>query len=387
MGAILATLLFFFQLPAGNEFFEKGQYAEAAAALEKIPQGERTAYSMNRLGVSYHMVNKLREAEAAYKDAVKRDPKYADAYNNLGSLYYSRKNFGEAERYFRQALEADAESLASNKNIRAVRFARENGRLAREGAIETEKTKPLLIDERQNDSLTVVNLMPAKSLEQALLHEKRADSFMARKMYDDAVIEYRKAVTIDKYNASTANRLGLAYHQSQKIKEAELNYREALKLNPYYINALNNLGTIEYVKKNYDRALDQYRKALKLRPRSSTILHNVGACLFAMERFDEGLAVYKEALKIDPQLFEHLTGFGTIIQTTTRTDGMQSFYLAKVFASNGDIDRTISHLYRAIENGFKDANKIKAEPAFQGMLEDERFVKLLQSMAPAPGVK
>lgn len=390
MGAIFAILVLFGQIQSGNELFEKGQYAEAAAAYERTPQADRSAMSMDRLGVSYHLLNKLKEAEAAYKDALKRDPKYSEAYNNLGALNYSRKNFGEAERQFRLALEADAEHVAAKKNLRAVRYARENGRAARESALVAEKVKPLLIDERSIDSLVVVNLMAAKDLEAALLHERRADSFMARKLYDDAVIEYRKSVTLDKYNASTVNRLGLAYHQSQKIKDAEGYYREAIKLNPFYIEALNNLGTIEFVKKNYDRALEHYRKALKLRPQSSTILHNVGACLFAMERFEEGFQVYQQALRIDPQLFDHLSGFGTIIQTTGKQDSMQNFYLAKIFAGAGDIDRAISLLYRAYENGFKDTAKLKAEPAFASLLEDERFLKLLQTMTsdkPAPGSK
>jgi len=381
MGSILAILFLFAQAPSGDELFEKQRYADAAAEYEKIPSAQRSAATDNRLGISYHLINRLKEAEAAYREAIKLDPKASDARNNLGALYYSRKNFGQAERYFRQALEADAESNAARKNLRATRYARENGRQARETAIEAEKTNALLIDNRTLDALTVMMLLPPKDIDEALIHEKRADSFMARKMYEDAIIEYRKAVAIDKYNASTVNRLGLAYHQSQNMREAEASYREALKLNPYYIEALNNLGTIEFVKKNYDRALDQYQKALKLRPESSTILHNVGACLFAMERFEEGLVVYRHALSIDPHLFDHIAGFGTLIQTTNRNDSMQNFYMAKMFADAGDKDRAISLLYKAYESGFKDIQKIKSEPSFSGLLEDERFQKLIQTMA------
>jgi len=335
---------------------------------------------LNRLAVSYHLLNKLREAETFYKEAIRKDSKYSDAYNNLGALFYTRKNFGEAERQFRQALEVDPESSAAKKNLRATRYARENGRKARDVAIDAEKLKPLLIDDRVMDSISVFMLMPSKEQEQATLHEKRGDSFGARKMFEDAIIEYRKSIAIDKYNGATMNRLGLAYHQAQHVKEAEQSYREALKLNPYDPNARNNLGTIEFAKKNYERALDQYRTALKLRPQSSTVLHNVGACLFAMERFEEGLQVYRAALKIDPQLFDHVSGFGTIIQTTNRNESMQSYYLAKVFAGAGNKERAISLLYKAYEGGFKDVQKIKAEPAFSDLLEDERFLKLMQTM-------
>jgi Tfp pilus assembly protein PilF len=394
MGRILAVLIVFSAslhaqssgpVQTANELFDKGQYAEAVAAIQAVPAAERSSSTLNRLAISYHLLNKLREAETAYRDAIRKDAKFSDAYNNLGALFYSRKNFGEAERQFRMALETDSESLAAKKNLRSARYARENGRKARDMAVDMEKLRPLLIDERTHDSLTVQFLMPQKELEEATAHKNRGDSFMARKMYDDAIIEYRKSFLIDRYNALTANLLGLAFHQSMKTKDAETNYREALKINPYYVEALNNLGTIEFAKKQYSRAMDQYNKALKIRPTSATILHNVGACLFAMERYEEGLKVYKDALAIDPKLFEHMAGFGTIIQTAGRNDSMQNFYLAKVFAGMGDKDRAISLLYKAVENGFRDTKKLKGEPAFTELQTDERFLKLMETMAAQPG--
>ena len=52
----------------------------------------------------------------------------------------------------------------------------------------------------------------------------------------------------------------------------------------------------------------------------------------------------------------------------------------------GDKDRAISLLYRAVENGFRDAKKLKDEPAFSELQTDERFLKLVETMAAAqPG--
>jgi tetratricopeptide (TPR) repeat protein len=365
----------------GNEFFKQGQYTEALSEYEKLPQAEKNAAILNRMGISYHLLNRLKEAEAAYNTAIRRDQALSEAYNNLGVLYYSRKTFGEAERQFRRALEQNPDSSTAKSNLRAARHARENGRRARDLAAEFEKERPLLVEQRLDDQLSARILIPQKDLEQANLHDKRGDSFLARKMFEDAIIEYQKALEIDRYNASIVNRLGLAYHQSQKLREAEQQYRDALRLNPVFIEALNNLGTVEYTNKRYNQALEQYNKALKIRPESPTILQNVGACLFAMERFDEGVKVYQHALAIDPQLFEHISSFGTLIQTAHRNDSMLNFYLAKVFATSGDKDRAISYLYKAYEEGFKDREQIKAEPAFMILVEDERFIKLMETMA------
>ena len=378
--ALLSTHVFG-QAAIGNEKFDQKQYADAAAAYQNIPPGQRDAGILNRLGISYHILNRIRDAENAYKAALRLDSQDSDANNNLGALYYAQRKFSDAERQVRKALEHSPDNTIMRLNLRASRYARENAKNARVVADTLSKDNAVLVEKREGDLLQVLVLMPAKDLETATLHERRGDSFFARKMYEDAIIEYRKSIALDRYNASTLNRLGLVYHQSQRLNEAEQSYREALKQNPFYLEALNNIGTVAYVRKDYDHAMEHYNKALKIRPESPTILLNIGACLFAMERYDEGYKAYQRALEIDPKAFDHSSGFGTLIQTSQRNESTLNFYLAKVFAGNGDKDRAISYLYKAVEEGFKDAEKIKAEPAFALLTEDERFVKLMEALS------
>ena len=371
------------QAAAGNEKFEQKQYAEAAAAYEKVPAAERNAGLMNRLGISYHLLNRFKEAEVEYKAAIAKEPTLSEPINNLAILYYSQRRFSEAERQVRRALEHNPESAILRFNLRASRYARENSKKAREVADSVASENPNLIGRGEGDLLQALILMPPKDVETATLYERRGDSFFARKMYEDAIIEYQKSIAIDRYNASTANRLGLVYHQAQKINDAERYYREALKQNPLYFEALNNIGTLEYARKQYSRAMDQYSKALKVRPQSATVLLNIGACLFAMERYDDGFQFYDRALAIDPKAFDRsaVSGFGTLIQTSQRNEAAMNFNLAKVFAKNGDKDRAISYLYKAAEEGFKEIEKIKNEPAFAGLIEDERYTRLMEAMA------
>jgi tetratricopeptide (TPR) repeat protein len=157
-----------------------------------------------------------------------------------------------------------------------------------------------------------------------------------------------------------------------------------LKQNPYYLEVLNNIGTVEYVRQRYGRAMDQYAKALKIRPQSPTILINMAACLFDMKRYDEAYTAVAAALEIDPKLFDRQAGgFGTLIQTSRRSDPTVYFYYAKVLASMGDKDRAMSYLNRAVEEGFTEFEKIRTEPAFKILSEDERFLKLMD-MAVTP---
>ena len=370
----------FGQAAAGNEKFDQKQYADAANAYERIPAAQRDVAIYNRLGISYHLTNQLKAAENAYRAALRLQSDNGDVLNNLAALFYSQRKFSDAERQVRRAMDKNPENGLMRLNLRAARYARENTKNARDLA-NNLTNNPLLIERREGDLLQMQILMPAKDLEEASTHEKRGDSFFARKLYEDAIIEYKKAIALDRYNASTLNRLGLVYHQSQKLAEAERYYREAYKQNPYFLEVLNNIGTVEYARQRYESALDQYQKALKIRPESPTILLNMGACLFDMKRYDEALEATRHALEIDPRVLEKVAGFGTLIQTSRRSDPTVSFYYAKIYAAQGDKERAISYLNRALDEGFKEFDKIKSEPAFKALAAEEGFLKLMDRIA------
>ena len=48
------------------------------------------------------------------------------------------------------------------------------------------------------DHVGVYSLVPSKAQAEAMDHLGRGDLFMARKLYEDAVIEYRKAIAADR---------------------------------------------------------------------------------------------------------------------------------------------------------------------------------------------
>jgi tetratricopeptide (TPR) repeat protein len=383
MGRFLAVFLLFSasafgQAAAGNEKFEQKQYADAAKAYERIPAAQRTSEAYTRLGLSYHLLNQFKGAETAYQAAIRLKPGNAVALNNLAALYYSQRKFSDAEREIRRALEKDPENNVMRSNLRAARYARENTKNAREVADSLAKDSPLLVRKVDGDALELKILMAPKDVDEASLHERRGDSYFARKLYEDAVIEYRKSVTLDRYNASTLNRLGLVYHQIQKLNDAERYYREALKQNPYFVEVLNNLGTVEYARQRYESAMDEYQRALKIRAESPTVLLNMGACLFDLKRYDEAMKATQRALELDPKLLDRTAGFGTLIQMSRRNDPTVSFYYAKIYATQGEKERAISYLNRALDEGFTDYDKIRTEPVFRILAMEEGYAKLLE---------
>src|SRR5579884_2771426 len=157
MARLVAFLLLFApavfgQATAGNERFDQKDYEEAIKAYEKIPAAMRDATILNRLGLSYHLLNRLRQAENAYKGAVSRDSKNGAFANNLAALYYSQGKFSDAEKQMLRAVERSPDNPVIRQNLHAARYAQENTRAAREVARSVfAKSNPLLVEKRDGN--------------------------------------------------------------------------------------------------------------------------------------------------------------------------------------------------------------------------------------------
>lgn len=209
----------------------------------------------------------------------------------------------------------------------------------------------------------------------ALTPELRGDIMMARKMYREAIDFYRPEA---EKNALLANKTGIAYHQLQDLQNAEKWYRRAVKLNPKYPEAINNLGTVYYAKKSFRRAVNQYRHALRLTPNSASVLSNLGTAYFARKQYDDAMKAYADAIAIDPAIFDQHSSQGVLVQERTVEERAGYFYiLAKTCAKAGMTDRSLQYIRKALENGFKDRDKFKAEPEFSALQDNMEFQEIL----------
>ncbi len=210
-----------------------------------------------------------------------------------------------------------------------------------------------------------------------LTPEMRGDIMMARKMFREAVDMY---ASTGQDTAIIANKIGIAYHQMTELDMARKYYQRAIKLDPKYSEAINNLGTIFYAKKNYRKAVSQYNKALKLKPSAASIYSNLGTAQFARKKYKQALEAYDIALSIDPEVFEHRGSHGVLLQERSVEERAKfHFYLAKTYAKAGAVERALTYIRKALEEGFKERDKFQSEPEFAKMKELPEFQQLMAS--------
>jgi len=207
-----------------------------------------------------------------------------------------------------------------------------------------------------------------------LTPENRGDIFMARKMYLDAIEEYKKMPE----TAVNLNKTGIAYHQMLQLRVAQRYYQKAIKLDPNYSEAVNNLGTVFYANRNYGRAVRLYRKALKIAPNAASVYSNLGTAYFARKDYKEAMEAYQEALKLDPDVFEHRSSFGVLLQEQTVEERSRFHnYLAKLYAQSDKTDLALLYIRKALEEGFKERKRFLEEPEFAKLRDNAAFKELM----------
>jgi tetratricopeptide (TPR) repeat protein len=196
---------------------------------------------------------------------------------------------------------------------------------------------------------------------------------VARGRYAAAVAEYLHALEVQPYDASVHNKLGICYQQMQNDSLARREYDRALELDPGYAEVWNNVGTLEQSRKRFKGAVRAYKKAIEAKPGLATPWKNLGNAYLALGQAEQAFEAYQEAFRLDPTILESQ---GPGIPAAGIDAATQSFYLAKLLATNGQTDAAIEFLRRARESGFRDFDRVRNDPAFKAVVADPRFAEI-----------
>lgn len=204
--------------------------------------------------------------------------------------------------------------------------------------------------------------------------------FLAKNKRDaEATIIYENLLRRDQRKQSILwNKIGIAYHQMLDLPAASRCYRESSSVDPLYAEARNNLGAAYHAQRQFSRAIAEYKKALAVAPYSASIHSNLGTAYLASKDYEKASLHYARAIEIDPMIFERQGGQGTILQERGIEDRASlHFYLSKVYARKGDLDRSLVYMRKALEEGFKDRKKFVEDEDFAALQAIPEFQTLL----------
>ena len=109
----------------------------------------------------------------------------------------------------------------------------------------------------------------------------------------------------DKYQlAMGLNNLGANYVNKDMLDEAIVQFKRALTIKPDLAEARNNLGVAFCRQKMFDDAIEEFKLAVKINPDYSKSHDNLGFAYRNKNMFNEAIAEHNLALKINPKDME-----------------------------------------------------------------------------------
>jgi len=131
------------------------------------------------------------------------------------------------------------------------------------------------------------------------------------KLLEESAAVYKKHLQLVPQDALSHNGLGVGYvHLAEQLSDqsyyrlAEESFQSSIQMAPYFLEPRINLGTVLYRLGKKEKALQSYDNALQVNPYASLIYLNLGN-LYAQEgKMRKAIGYWQDALDLDPNLEE-----------------------------------------------------------------------------------
>lgn len=230
-----------------------------------------------------------------------------------------------------------------------------------------------------------VGVSPETSARDTALERAALD--MIHKDYASAADIYRGLLRETPNDATTWNRLGIAYHQQSLLGDALKCYERATKVDKKNGDGWNNMGTVYFQEKKFAKAIRTYKKAIALNATRATFYGNIGIAYMNNKKIPEAMESFRQAVKLDPDVFNDSSSFGTVLQDrSVGNRGMFFFMMAKSYAGAGNVERCVYYLRKSRDEGYADFGKATTDPGFSSVLTNPsvREILGLPALPPPP---
>ncbi len=167
-------------------------------------------------------------------------------------------------------------------------------------------------------------LFTTPELRSTLINDTGVEDFSA------VITEYYQRLELSPESGEIHLQLAQAYTAVEDFETALTHYHCALELNSTLEMAYYGLGTLYSRKREFTKAIQFYQQAVSLQPSIAPIYVELGYAYSQLYQFPEAIAVYQKATEQKPEW------------------GEPFYHLAKIFAKQGLIKKSLQYLNRSI---------------------------------------
>ncbi len=117
--------------------------------------------------------------------------------------------------------------------------------------------------------------------------------------YENAIICFKKVLSIDSKKAGVWESLGVTYGRNDQYDESIEAFRKAIELDSNQVNSWYCLGLSFYRKSYYDEAINAFNKAIEIDSKLTDAWVNLGLALVGKNQYDSAIESYKKAIEIN----------------------------------------------------------------------------------------
>lgn len=277
-------------------------YTVANAAFERALQLNVTNphFAWRWIGDCQRNLNQPDKAIAAYREAARLKPDFADPINGIGIVYYGKDDFANALIFFEQAARIAPKEGTYRKN---AAFA--NVRLGRKADAMRDYNLLLAFDQaKAKEVLDEINKPVAAAVRPRTPADDKFDEggkLYEAKDYKGALAKYDEAVKLQPGFGKALHYQAMARFMLKQYSEAIAGFQAAIKAgfeNSHF--SYTWLGDAYFELKQYENALTAFREAIKLGPDQAGLHARAGGALFSLQRYQEAVPMYLEALRRKP---------------------------------------------------------------------------------------
>jgi len=332
---------------------------------------------------------RLKLAGAEAKQLAKRDTENSEAYQlYLQGLFYWNKwtqdGFQKAIGFFRQAVEKDPNYAQAYAGLAdAYTFVGASGYVAPAQMWQSAKSAAM-------QSVKLDDTLPEGHISLALVLENFDWDWAG------AEREFKRAIQLNPNSAEAHHWFGDFLTRCGRFDEARAELRKAQDLDPLSLVINTSVGQQLYYARQYGAAIEQFRKTLDMDPNFVPAQHGIELA-YAQNGMDrEAVAERQKVLTLSgsPDLAATIgedyskSGYTGVLQSwleglneVSKRSYVSYYNIAQIHARLGNKPQSLAMLERAYNSRDGNLTYLKIDPVFDDLRSDPQLQKLLQKIA------
>jgi tetratricopeptide (TPR) repeat protein len=135
---------------------------------------------------------------------------------------------------------------------------------------------------------------------QAETHYNKGNYLSDAGKYDEAIVEYTKAIELNQNYAKAYNNRGSAYSRKNQHDLAIADYSKAIEIEPNYALAWSNRGLAYLNIKQYELAIKDLTQAIGLDPNNTTSYNARASAYLNTKQYELAVRDLKQSIKLEP---------------------------------------------------------------------------------------